>query len=333
MSNSQNFDAESLNNPFNDGAVVSATVTNDDAEALREVIEMDADAQLNADESSADAYSTEQGPQSEDPQDVDVAQQLIDDMMDDANADADADTDTSEITASTGTGSAETDDADSAGDGTADTSDADDADGDPFAQAFKLLERELKAKPGQWFVIHSYAGYEKRVKANLEQRIQTFNMEDYIFEVVVPMEEITEIKNAQKKKVTRVRIPSYVLVRMDLTEDSWGVVRHTPGVTGFVGQAHQPIALRFKEVFDMLSPSVEQEVAKQENVAAPVQKKKIDVDFEIGESVKVIDGPFESMDATISEIHPEAQKITVLVEIFGRETPTELSFAQVAKLD
>ena len=198
-----------------------------------------------------------------------------------------------------------------------------DVDEDPVA-AFKA---QLRSQPGDWFVIHSYAGYENRVKANLENRTQSLNMEDYIHQVEVPMEEVTEIKNAQRKIVRRVRIPGYVLVRMDLTDESWGAVRHTPGVTGFVGHTHQPVPLTLDEVFSMLAPSLEPKTAQAARANAEIK-----VDFTIGESVTVTDGPFDTLPATISEINPENQKLKVLVSIFGRETPVELSFSQVAKI-
>ena len=217
---------------------------------------------------------------------------------------------------------------DEAADALADEPEADelDEDEDPV-EAFR---RELRSKPGDWFVIHSYAGYENRVKANLENRIQSLNMEDYIFQIEVPMEEVTEIKNAQKKIVRRVRIPGYVLVRMDLTDESWGAVRHTPGVTGFVGHTHQPVPLTQNEVFGMLSPSITPKVEAGAKGAAG--RPTIEVDFQVGESVTVTDGPFDTLPATISEISPESQKLKVLVSIFGRETPVELSFSQVAKI-
>lgn len=191
---------------------------------------------------------------------------------------------------------------------------------------------QLRRAPGDWYVVHSYAGYENRVKANLENRISSLNMEDYIFQVEVPMEEVTEIKNGVRKQVRRVRIPGYVLVRMDLTDESWGAVRHTPGVTGFVGHTHQPVPLSLDEVFSMLAPTLQpRETAKGGSAAARTSETTL-VDFEVGESVTVMEGPFETLPATISEINPDAQKLKVLVSIFGRETPVELSFNQVAKL-
>ncbi|WP_312295623.1 transcription termination/antitermination protein NusG [Dermacoccus nishinomiyaensis] len=195
---------------------------------------------------------------------------------------------------------------------------------------------ELKSQFGDWYVIHSYAGYEKRVKTNLEQRITSLNMEDYIFQIEVPMEDYTEIKNGQKKSGTRVRIPGYVLVRMDLTDESWGAVRHTPGVTGFVGNAHQPYPLSIDEVVTMLNPTFEEPEASAEGAAASSgsasSSASADVDFTVGESVTVMEGPFETLPATISEINADTQKIKVLVSIFGRETPVELGFNQVEKI-
>ncbi|MDQ2757353.1 MAG: transcription termination/antitermination protein NusG [Actinomycetota bacterium] len=194
---------------------------------------------------------------------------------------------------------------------------------------------QLRAKPGDWYVVHSYAGYENRVKTNLETRIVSLNMEDYIFEIEVPMEEVTEIKNGQKKLVRRVRMPGYVLVRLDLTDESWGAVRHTPGVTGFVGNAHQPVPLSYDEVFTMLAPEFETPETPGGGGATSGRSAQRDVavvDFEVGESVTVMEGPFETLPATISEINPDTQKLKVLVSIFGRETPVELSFGQVAKL-
>jgi transcriptional antiterminator NusG len=194
--------------------------------------------------------------------------------------------------------------------------------GDPVEEFKAGLRRAL----GDWYVIHSYAGYENRVKANLENRTTSLNMEDYIFQVEVPMEEVTEIKNGQRKQVRRVRIPGYVLVRMDLTDESWGAVRHTPGVTGFVGHTHQPVPLSMDEVFSMLAPNLAPAEAKSSKPEIKV------VDFEVGETVTVMEGPFETLPATISEINADAQKLKVLVSIFGRETPVELSFSDVSKL-
>ena len=201
----------------------------------------------------------------------------------------------------------------------------------------KAFKDDLASKFGDWYVVHSYAGYENRVKANLETRIISLNMEEYIFEIQVPMEEVTEIKSGQRKLVRRVRMPGYVLVRMDLTDESWGAVRHTPGVTGFVGNAHQPVPLTLDEVYGMIKPadletSAGAPAAGGQAGTAGGQREAAVVDFEVGESVTVMDGPFETLPATISEINPDTQKLKVLVSIFGRETPVELSFSQVSKL-
>ncbi|MEZ0492601.1 transcription termination/antitermination protein NusG [Kineococcus sp. TBRC 1896] len=198
------------------------------------------------------------------------------------------------------------------------------------------FRKKLRRMPGEWFVIHSYAGYENRVKTNLETRMTSLNMEDYIFQVEVPMEEVVEVKNGQRKNVRRVRIPGYVLVRMDLTDESWGAVRHTPGVTGFVGNTHQPVPLSQDEIFSMLAPSMTPKPQAGEKPStgggtATATPAKV-VDFEVGESVTVMEGPFETLPATVSEISADRQKLTVLVSIFGRETPVELNFNQVAKI-
>ncbi|WP_336854505.1 transcription termination/antitermination protein NusG [Sinomonas albida] len=218
-------------------------------------------------------------------------------------------------------------------------SDADSETEDPVEAAAKAAEEfkaKLRRQPGDWYVIHSYAGYENRVKANLETRIQTLDMEDFIYEIQVPMEEVVEIKNAQRKIVKRVRIPGYVLVRMDLTDASWGAVRHTPGVTGFVGNAHNPVPLRLDEVFTMLAPVFEQEQQAEAKASGKAGVRQpvapVNIDFEVGESVIVKEGPFETLPATISEIKPESQTLVVLVSIFERETPVTLGFNQVSKI-
>lgn len=233
-----------------------------------------------------------------------------------------------------------TDDAD--GDDAEETGEAgtDDEADEPAEDPREAFMAELRSQFGEWYVIHSYAGYEKRVKTNLENRIVSLTMEDYIFQIEVPMEDFSEIKNGQKKTGTRVRMPGYVLVRMDLTDESWGAVRHTPGVTGFVGNAHQPSPLSLDEVMTMLNPTFEEPETKQAAAAetggaAPrtgTSAPTTEVDFEVGESVTVMEGPFETLPATISEINTDTQKLKVLVSIFGRETPVELSFNQVAKI-
>jgi len=182
---------------------------------------------------------------------------------------------------------------------------------------------ELRRAPGDWFVVHSYAGYEKRVKGNLANRITSMNMEDFIYQIEVPEEEVTEIKNGQRKQVRRNIYPGYVLVRMDLNDESWSCVRNTPGVTGFVGNSHHPSPLPLSEAEKMLMPR---------ELKATIKKEIKVVDFTVGESVTVMDGPFATLPATISEIMPEQAKLKVLVSIFGRETPVELSFHQVQKI-
>ena len=209
----------------------------------------------------------------------------------------------------------------------------DDSDVDPY-EAFRA---ELRTQPGKWFVIHSYAGFERKVKANLEQRKATLEVETSIHQIEVPMEDVVEIKNGQRKMVTRVRIPGYVLVRMDLNEDTWSVVRHTPGVTGFVGNAHNPTPLRFEEAFNMLKSLVEvKEVATAKGggakgAATTARSVITEVDFEVGETITIKEGSFAGLPGTISEIKPESGKLTVLVSLFERETPVELSFDQVTK--
>jgi len=204
----------------------------------------------------------------------------------------------------------------------------------PAADPVAEFKAALRLQEGDWYVVHSYAGYENRVKTNLETRVTSLNMEPYIFQVEVPMEEVTEIKNGQRKLVRRVRMPGYVLVRMDLTDESWGAVRHTPGVTGFVGHTHQPVPLSQDEVFTMLAPQFEAkgEAGAGKAATGGAAREVRVVDFEVGESVTVMEGPFETLPATISEINAEGQKLKVLVSIFGRETPVELSFNQVAKI-
>jgi transcriptional antiterminator NusG len=202
-----------------------------------------------------------------------------------------------------------------------------DPDGDDPAAAFIA---ELRSRDGEWYVVHSYSGHEKRVKAAIEHRRESLNMEEYIFQVEVPMEDVVEYKNGQKKQVNRVRMPGYVLVRMDLTDESWGAVRNTPGVTGFVGHAHQPVPLTLDEVYSMLAPA--QGPGGTDEAGLPASGPAVEVDYIVGEAITVIDGPFATLPGSISEINVEGQKLHVLVSIFGRETPVELSFSQVQKL-
>ncbi|MGM7680311.1 transcription termination/antitermination protein NusG [Microbacterium sp. A94] len=208
------------------------------------------------------------------------------------------------------------------------------AEEDPY-EAFRM---DLRMLPGKWYVIHSYAGFERKVKANIEQRKSTLEVEDDIYQIEVPMEDVVEIKNGQRKMVTRVRIPGYVLVRMELNEDTWSVVRHTPGVTGFVGNAHNPTPLRFEEAFNMLKALVEvKDIPTAKNVQskgglAVARSIPAEVDFEVGETITIKEGSFAGLPGSISEIKPESGKLTVLVSLFERETPVELSFDQVTKM-
>ncbi len=202
------------------------------------------------------------------------------------------------------------------------------------------LKKDLRSRPGDWYVIHSYAGYENKVKANLETRVQNLDVGDYIFQVEVPTEEVTEIKNGQRKQVNRKVLPGYILVRMDLTDDSWSAVRNTPGVTGFVGATSRPTSLSLDDVVKFLLPQgAAKKAAKATSAAASgasseasLERPEILVDYEVGESVTVMDGPFATLPASISEVNAEQQKLKVLVSIFGRETPVELTFNQVAKI-
>jgi transcriptional antiterminator NusG len=204
--------------------------------------------------------------------------------------------------------------------------------GDEPAEAVDPLEefrQTLWSKPGDWYVVHTYSGMENRVKTNLENRIQSLNMEDFIYEVHVPQEDVAEIKNGQRRMVRRTVLPGYVLVRMDLTDESWSAVRHTPSVTGFVGHSHQPVPLSMAEVESMLAPQVVSEVATPQRQ----KQKKVEVsDFSAGDSVMVVDGPFATLHATITETNADAARVKALVEIFGRETPVELSFNQIQKV-
>ena len=261
-----------------------------------------------------------------------VAEEAIEDAADEP-AEEPADEPTDEVEAADEASETdETDETDASGD---EESEDEESEEGPL-EAFR---RELWAKPGDWFVVHTYSGMENRVRANLENRISSLHMEDYIHEIVVPTEEVAEIKNGQRKMVKRTVLPGYVLVRMDLTDESWAAVRHTPSVTGFVGHSHQPVPLSMDEVENMLAPSV---VAAAEAATAAAggqpagggaTKKPVEVaDFDVSDSVMVVDGPFATLHATITEINAEAQRVKALVEIFGRETPVELSFSQIQRV-
>jgi len=263
-------------------------------------------------------------------------------LVDDVTAEsADADTEVSESDTAVESGT----DAESDADVSDAAEDADDADAAESADAeedevdpAEALEKQLRREPGDWYVVHSYAGYENKVKTNLETRVQNLDLADYIFQVEVPTEEVTEIKNGQRKQVNRKVLPGYILVRMELNDESWGAVRNTPGVTGFVGATSRPSPLTIKEVVKFLLPQQAKKKpaagapAAGEQAPAAAAKPAIEVDFEVGESVTVMDGPFATLPASISEVNAEQQKLKVLVSIFGRETPVELSFNQVSKI-
>jgi transcription termination/antitermination protein NusG len=203
---------------------------------------------------------------------------------------------------------------------------------DAGADALEAFRSDLRSRPGDWYVVHTYSGMENRVLQNLENRVSSLNMEDYIYEVIVPTEEVTEIRNGQRKQVRRTVLPGYVLVRMDLTDESWSTVRHTPSVTGFVGHSNQPVPLSYDEVEKMLAPAViAAATATSEGPAR--RRKKVEVaDFVVGDSVMVVDGPFAGVHATITEINVNSQRLKALVEILGRETPVDLTFPQVQKV-
>ncbi len=270
---------------------------------------------------------------SEEESEAEAAEELTEELVDEAEEESTDDATVESVEEPVEVSAEES--ADEVAGGSEDSSDETSGDDefDPYAE----FRAELKAKPGKWYVIHSYAGFEKRVKSNIENRRLSMAMEDYVFEVQVPMEDVVEIKNGQRKLVNRVRIPGYVLVRMDLNEDSWSVVRHTPGVTGFVGNAHNPTPLRFEEAFSMLQSLVQVVdvpvkggAVKGGKAAARVIPQEID--FEVGETITIKEGSFAGLPGSISEIKPESGKLTVLVSLFERETPVELSFDQVTKL-
>ncbi|MFB7836737.1 transcription termination/antitermination protein NusG [Streptomyces sp. NPDC056056] len=278
-----------------------------------ESVEDELDIVEAADEDQADAADDVAGEAAEDAALEDVA----DEAETDEDAEAEADEDDESV---------------------ADEVEDDEEEAEPAAPVDPVaaLREELRTLPGEWYVIHTYAGYEKRVKANLEQRAVSLNVEDFIYQAEVPEEEIVQIKGGERKNVKQNKLPGYVLVRMDLTNESWGVVRNTPGVTGFVGNAYDPYPLTLDEIVKMLAPEAEEKAAREaaeaEGKPAPARKLEVQVlDFEVGDSVTVTDGPFATLQATINEINPDSKKVKGLVEIFGRETPVELSFDQIQK--
>nr|WP_099048163.1 transcription termination/antitermination protein NusG [Streptomyces thermolilacinus] len=296
-----------------EAATVSDPNLNESAQDELDVVEA-------ADEDQAEAADAAVGEATED---VETVRDEDDETAEDADTEDDAQ------------------DAEAAEDET-EAADEDETEGDEEAEPaapvdpVAALREELRGLPGEWYVIHTYAGYEKRVKANLEQRAVSLNVEDFIYQAEVPEEEIVQIKNGERKNVRQNKLPGYVLVRMDLTNESWGVVRNTPGVTGFVGNAYDPYPLTLDEIVKMLAPEAEEKAAREaaeaEGKPAPARKVEVQVlDFEVGDSVTVTDGPFATLQATINEINADSKKVKGLVEIFGRETPVELSFDQIQK--
>lgn len=294
-----------------------------------ESVEDELDIVEAADEDQADAADDAAGDAAED-----AALHVEDEDEDEAEVDETEDSD--EESDDEGSEDEESDDEESVE--VEDAEDETEEEAEPAAPVDPVtaLREELRTLPGEWYVIHTYAGYEKRVKANLEQRAVSLNVEDFIYQAEVPEEEIVQIKGGERKNVKQNKLPGYVLVRMDLTNESWGVVRNTPGVTGFVGNAYDPYPLTLDEIVKMLAPEAEEKAAREaaeaEGKPAPARKLEVQVlDFEVGDSVTVTDGPFATLQATINEINPDSKKVKGLVEIFGRETPVELSFDQIQK--
>jgi transcriptional antiterminator NusG len=321
--------------------VVAAADESEDAEVVTEGDVEDATEELAEETAETAPLTTTEPPVAPDELvfssgDADSADDTDDDTeADDTEADdteADDDGDVDALAAAAAAAEGDDDGADGA-DGDAAEAQPEEP-GDPVEE----LRERLRSQIGDWYVVHTYSGMENRVKGNLENRINSLNMEDYIFEIIVPTEEVAEIKNGQRRMVKRTVLPGYVLVRMDLTDESWSTVRHTPSVTGFVGNSQKPVPLSLEEVEKMLAPAVvaAAEAAAAEAGAAPTKtaaKKKVEVaDFGVGDSVMVVDGPFATLHATVTEINAEAQRIKALVEIFGRETPVELSFNQIQKV-
>ncbi|MFJ4669967.1 transcription termination/antitermination protein NusG [Kitasatospora purpeofusca] len=295
-----------------DETVLEADVAAEDAAELADAVESDeqqiVDA-VDADEDEVEAFDeAEAGEPAEDVAlHVETEEELVEDAKDEDAEDAEDE------------GAAEE---------TEEAAEEEAVEVDPVAK----FREDLRFMPGEWYVIHTYAGYENRVKQNLEQRAVSLNVEEYIFQAEVPQEEVVQIKNGDRKTIRQNKLPGYVLVRMDLTPESWGVVRNTPGVTGFVGNAYDPYPLTLDEVVKMLAPDVERQAAKEAGKPSPIKPSEIQVlDFEVGDSVTVTDGPFATLQATINEINPDSKKVKGLVEIFGRETPVELSFDQIQK--
>ncbi|HJD80049.1 transcription termination/antitermination protein NusG [Kitasatospora aureofaciens] len=301
MSESPLYDADETVREADVAAELDAAELADDAESAEQIVDA-----ADSDEDEVEAYDEAESGEAAEESALHVEA-------------AEAEDGTEELAAEAGEADEETE---------AEESAEAEAEVDPVAK----FREDLRFMPGEWYVIHTYAGYENRVKQNLEQRAVSLNVEEYIFQAEVPQEEVVQIKNGDRKTIRQNKLPGYVLVRMDLTPESWGVVRNTPGVTGFVGNAYDPYPLTLDEVVKMLAPDVERQAAKEAGKPSPVKPTEIQVlDFEVGDSVTVTDGPFATLQATINEINPDSKKVKGLVEIFGRETPVELSFDQIQK--
>ncbi|MER6915501.1 transcription termination/antitermination protein NusG [Streptomyces sp. NPDC000594] len=305
------------------------------AEAAEDALDI-VEAADSIDPDQADAADAEAGEPAEEAA---LHTESDTDDVEDAEADDSEIVDADDAADAEGSDTDDVEDADEAGDSDDEDEDSDSeepAEAEETVDPITALREELRTLPGEWYVIHTYAGYEKRVKANLEQRAVSLNVEEFIYQAEVPEEEIVQIKNGERKNVRQNKLPGYVLVRMDLTNESWGVVRNTPGVTGFVGNAYDPYPLTLDEIVKMLAPEAEEKAAREaaeaEGKPAPARKVEVQVlDFEVGDSVTVTDGPFATLQATINEINADSKKVKGLVEIFGRETPVELSFDQIQK--
>ncbi|MFD5253433.1 transcription termination/antitermination protein NusG [Streptomyces bobili] len=296
---------------------------------LNDAIEPDesADDELDIVEGADEDLDESEAADAEAGEPAEEAALHVEDEEDAADEAADTDESADEATAT---------DVEDSEDGEAVAEEAEEAEPAEPVDPVAALREELRTLPGEWYVIHTYAGYENRVKTNLEQRAVSLNVEDFIFQAEVPQEEVAQIKNGERKTIRQNKLPGYVLVRMDLTNESWGVVRNTPGVTGFVGNAYDPYPLTLDEIVKMLAPEAEEKAAREaaEAEGKPVPQRKVEVqvlDFEVGDSVTVTDGPFATLQATINEINADSKKVKGLVEIFGRETPVELSFDQIQK--
>ncbi|WP_405004950.1 transcription termination/antitermination protein NusG [Kitasatospora purpeofusca] len=304
-----------------DETVLEADVAAEDAAELADAVESDEQQIVDAVDADEDEVEAADEAEAGEPaEDVALHVETEEELVEDA-ADEDAEDAEDEAVAEGTEGTEDTEDTEEAAEEEA-------VEVDPVAK----FREDLRFMPGEWYVIHTYAGYENRVKQNLEQRAVSLNVEEYIFQAEVPQEEVVQIKNGDRKTIRQNKLPGYVLVRLDLTPESWGVVRNTPGVTGFVGNAYDPYPLTLDEVVKMLAPDVERQAAKEAGKPSPVKPSEIQVlDFEVGDSVTVTDGPFATLQATINEINPDSKKVKGLVEIFGRETPVELSFDQIQK--